>query len=59
MVTDRRLIFRRWFGPVVQELGGPSQLLGGWWAAGSGAALFVSGYPEEPVYRYIEVGLES
>jgi hypothetical protein len=50
---------RRWFGPVVQELDGPSQLVGGWWAAGSGAALFVSGYPEEPVYRYIEVGLES
>ena len=50
---------RRWFAPVVHELEGPSQLLGGWWAAGAGGALFVSAYPEEPVYRYIEVGLES
>jgi hypothetical protein len=50
---------RRWFGPVVHELDAPSQLLGGWWASASGGALFVSGYPEDPVYRYIEVGLES
>ena len=50
---------RRWFGPVVHELDAPSQLIGGWWAAGAGGALFVAGYPEDPVYRYIEVGLES
>ena len=50
---------RRWFRPILQDLDGPSQLLGGWYATGSGGALFVSGYPDEPVYRYIEVGLES
>jgi hypothetical protein len=50
---------RRWFGPIVGELDGPSQLLGGWFAASAGGALFVAGYPGEPVYRYIEVGLES
>jgi hypothetical protein len=50
---------RRWFGPVVHELDAPSQLLGGWWASAAGGALFVSGYPEDSVYRYIEVGLES
>lgn len=50
---------RRWFGPIVGELDGPSQLLGGWFASSAGGALFVSGYPSEPVYRYIEVGLES
>ena len=50
---------RRWFAPILQELDVPSQLLGGWYAAGSGGALFVSGYPDEPIYRYIEVGLES
>jgi hypothetical protein len=50
---------RRWFAPILQELDVPSQLLGGWYAVGSGGALFVSGYPGEPIYRYIEVGLES
>jgi len=50
---------RRWFAPILQELDVPSQLLGGWYAVGSGGALFVSGYPDEPIYRYIEVGLES
>lgn len=50
---------RRWFGPIVGELDGPSQLLGGWFASSAGGALFVAGYPSEPVYRYIEVGLES
>ena len=50
---------RRWFGPIVQELDAPSQLVGGWWASASGGALFVAGYPDDPVYRYIEVGLES
>jgi hypothetical protein len=50
---------RRWFGPIVGELDGPSQLLGGWFAAASGGALFVAGVPAAPAYRYIEVGLES
>lgn len=50
---------RRWFGPIVGELDGPSQLLGGWFASSAGGALFVTGSPSEPVYRYIEVGLES
>jgi hypothetical protein len=50
---------RRWFGPIVHQLEVPCQLLAGWWAAGSGGALFVTGYPEELAYRYIEVGLES
>lgn len=50
---------RRWFGPIVRELQGPSQLIGGWFAVGSAGALFVSSPPEEPEYRYIEVGLES
>jgi hypothetical protein len=50
---------RRWFRPILQELDSPSQLLGGWYATGSGGALFVAGYPDEPIYRYIEVGLES
>lgn len=50
---------RRWFGPVVHQLEAPSQLVAGWWAAASGGALFVQGYPQQPVYRYIEVGIES
>lgn len=50
---------RRWFAPIVQELDEPSHLVGGWWASSTGGALFVSRYPDEPVYRYIEVGLES
>jgi hypothetical protein len=50
---------RRWFAPIVQELDLPSQLIGGWWAAAAGGALFVSGYPSQPIYRYIEVGIES
>lgn len=50
---------RRWFAPIVRELEGPGQLLGGWFAAGAGGALFVTGDPAESVYRYIEVGLES
>lgn len=50
---------RRWFGPIVGELEGPSQLLGGWFASSAGGALFVAGHPGAPVYRYIEVGLES
>jgi hypothetical protein len=49
---------RRWFGPIVRQLQGPSQLVGGWFAVGSAGALFVSTTPEEPEYRYIEVGLE-
>lgn len=50
---------RRWFGPIVSELDGPSQLLGGWFASSAGGALFVAAHAPEPVYRYIEVGLES
>ncbi len=50
---------RRWFGPIVQELDTPSQLVAGWWAAAAGGALFVARYPDDPVYRYIEVGIES
>jgi hypothetical protein len=50
---------RRWFGPIVRQLDQPTQLVAGWFAAGAGGALFVHGFPEEPTYRYIEVGLES
>ena len=50
---------RRWFGPILRHLEGASQLLGGWYASSAGGALFVNGLPDDPVYRYIEVGLES
>jgi hypothetical protein len=50
---------RRWFGPIIGELEGPGQLLGGWFAAASGGALFVVDHHSTPVYRYIETGLES
>lgn len=50
---------RRWFSPVLHELDGPSALLGGWFAAGAGGALFVSPTDSGLEYRYIEVGLES
>jgi hypothetical protein len=50
---------RRWFGQIVQEIQEPSNLLGGWFAAGAGGALFVSASPDEQPYRYYEVGIES
>jgi hypothetical protein len=50
---------RRWFAPILRQLEGASQLLGGWYASSAGGALFVNGLPDEPIYRYIEVGLES
>lgn len=50
---------RRWFGQIVQQLSGPSHLVAGWFAAGSGGALFFSEVPAGPAYRYIEAGLES
>jgi hypothetical protein len=48
---------RRWFRPIVQALDAERMLLGGWFAASSGGALFAG--TEEESYRYIEVGLES
>jgi hypothetical protein len=50
---------RRWFAPIIGELDGPGQLLGGWFAAASGGALFVADHHSMPTYRYIETGLES
>ena len=49
---------RRWFGAIFQELDGPRQLVGGWFAASAAGALF-AGAEEEASYRYIEVGTES
>lgn len=48
---------RRWFRPIVEALNAERMLLGGWFAASSGGALFAGA--EEESFRYIEVGLES
>jgi hypothetical protein len=50
---------RRWFGQIVQEVQAPSHLIAGWFASASGGALFVAGFPDEPLYRYYEVGIEG
>jgi len=49
---------RRWFGAIVKQLEGPSNLVAGWFAAASGGALFASLGGEGTEYRYIETGLE-
>jgi len=50
---------RRWFAPILRQLEESSQLLGGWYAASAGGALFVTQTAGDLVYRYIEVGIES
>ena len=49
---------RRWFSQIVVENPERSNLIGGWFAAGGGGALFVSQSDDSGLYRYCEVGLE-
>lgn len=49
---------RRWLGAIIQELDVPRPMVAGWFAASSAGCLFVSS-DGEPIYRYIEVGMES
>jgi hypothetical protein len=48
---------RRWLGPIIQRLDVPCPLVAGWFAASSAGCLFAS-LEAEPLYRYVEVGLE-
>ncbi len=50
---------RRWIAPIVQELDGPRCLIGGWFAASAGGALFIGDDSGETSYRYIEAGIDS
>lgn len=50
---------RRWFTDIVRELDGPSQLVGGWFAAAAAGAVFSPLGSDRSSYRYIEVGIES
>ena len=49
---------RRWLGAMIRELDVARPLVAGWFAATAAGALF-GPTGEEPVYRSIEVGLES
>lgn len=49
----------RWLGPIMQEVQGENNLIGGWFAAGAAGALFAAVEVGDVAYRYIEVGLES
>jgi hypothetical protein len=50
---------RRWLAPIVQELDRPRRLIAGWFAASSAGGLFLGDEGEEPMLRYIEVGIDS
>ena len=50
---------RRWLAPIVQELDAPRRLVGGWFAASAGGALFIGDDAGETTYRYIEAGIDS
>ena len=51
---------RRWLAPIVQELDAPRRLIGGWFAASAGGALFIGDDAGgETSYRYIEAGIDS
>ncbi len=49
---------RRWFKAIVEKLDAERLLIGGWFAASAAGCLF-GAEGSEPLYRYIEVGLES
>jgi hypothetical protein len=49
---------RRWFGHILEHVTPPCAMVGGWFAASSAGALFLTA-DEEPEWRYIEVGTES